>query len=77
MLHGGIERVPFCRVINNKTLPEVTEELPGQGQGVASLSGSLEELQECCWVLPHQQDRDSEGTGGARGSNALDMGNPC
>lgn len=33
VLHGGIERVPFCRVNNNKTLPKVAEELPGQGQG--------------------------------------------
>lgn len=32
VLHGGTERVPFHRVTDNKVLPEVTEELPGQEQ---------------------------------------------
>lgn len=40
VLHSGTERVPFPRVTDNKVLPEVTEELPGQGH-CSSESGQV------------------------------------
>lgn len=63
VLHDSTHWVPFCWVINNKVLPEVTEQLPGENRW-----GSLEEPpRQAAPALPgparaeqpHQQDRDT------------------
>lgn len=51
VLHGSTHWVPFCWVINDETLPKVTEQLPGEEQwvfvGAAALSSCPSSARSC------------------------------